>query len=196
MYINESRVLLILFDCNRCETNGFRILVNDEELHMFRHRAPPESINELYVSGRVKLFKLFYNHSTMIVPIRDIFWRQIGGHLRRVETCAAGVTWGIGYDGTAWAYTGGWGGSFLKGLEKNKTGINNMIDIQNFYVYENQRWNPLTGYKAQGLPTDRHMWSDVTGKHKRSKEHTKLLSMHWQWVSHPIKENSLLVIIH
>jgi len=26
------------------------------------------------------------------------------------------------------------------------------------------------------------MWSDVTGKHKRTREKTKLLSMHWQWV--------------
>lgn len=39
----------------------------------------------------------------------------MGGHLRKVETCSAGVTWGIGYDNTAWVYTGGWGGSFLKG---------------------------------------------------------------------------------
>jgi hypothetical protein len=44
-----------------------------------------------------------------------MFWRQMGGHLRRVETCSAGVTWGIGYDNTAWVYTGGWGGSFLRG---------------------------------------------------------------------------------
>ena len=45
----------------------------------------------------------------------EMFWRQMGGHLRKVETCSAGVTWGIGYDNTAWVYTGGWGGSFLKG---------------------------------------------------------------------------------
>ena len=44
-----------------------------------------------------------------------MFWRQMGGHLRRVETCSGGVTWGIGFDNTAWVYTGGWGGSFLKG---------------------------------------------------------------------------------
>lgn len=44
-----------------------------------------------------------------------MFWRQMGGHLRKVETCSSGVTWGIGYDNTAWVYTGGWGGTFLKG---------------------------------------------------------------------------------
>lgn len=45
-----------------------------------------------------------------------MFWRQIGGHLKKVETCSVGVTWGIGYDSTAWVYTGGWGGTFLKGI--------------------------------------------------------------------------------
>lgn len=119
----------------------------------------------------------------MIIPLRDIFWRQIGGHIRRVASCKAGVVWGIGCDNTAWVYTGGWGGCFLKGLEAGHGKINTMTDIHNYYIYENQRWNPLSGYTTTGLPTDRHMWSDVTGKHKRSKEHTKLLSMHWQWIS-------------
>lgn len=117
------------------------------------------------------------------MPLMDIFWRQMGGHLRRVETCSSGITWGIGYDNTAWVYTGGWGGAFMKGLDTSSTGINSMTDTHNYYIYENQRWNPLSGYTSTGLPTDRHMWSDITGKHKRSKEHTKLLSIHWQWIS-------------
>ena len=50
----------------------------------------------------------------IIEPI-SMFWRQMGGHLKKVETCSSGVTWGIGYDNTAWVYTGGWGGMFLKG---------------------------------------------------------------------------------
>lgn len=57
-----------------------------------------------------------------------------------------------------------------------------MTDTQDYLVYENQRWNPLTGYTSTGLPTDRYMWSDVTGKQKRTREHAKLLSMHWHWV--------------
>lgn len=117
------------------------------------------------------------------MPLVDIFWRQMGGHLRRVVTCRNGITWGIGYDNTAWVYTGGWGGAFMKGLDTSPSGINSMTDTHNYYIYENQRWNPLSGYTSTGLPTDRHMWSDITGKHKRSKEHTKLLSIHWQWVS-------------
>lgn len=58
-----------------------------------------------------------------------------------------------------------------------------MTDTQTYCVYENQRWNPLSGYTSTGLPTDRYMWSDVSGKHKRTREHTKLLSRHWHWVS-------------
>lgn len=61
-------------------------------------------------------------------------------------------------------------------------GINPMTDTQTYCVYENQRWNPLSGYTSTGLPTDRYMWSDITGKHKRTRDHTKLLSRHWHWV--------------
>lgn len=52
----------------------------------------------------------------VIIEPSLMFWRQIGGHLKKVETCSVGVTWGIGYDSTAWVYTGGWGGAFLKGI--------------------------------------------------------------------------------
>lgn len=69
-----------------------------------------------------------------------------------------------------------------------------MTDTQDYLVYENQRWNPLTGYTSTGLPTDRYMWSDVTGKHKRTREHAKLLSMHWHWVN--IKIDISVAILH
>lgn len=64
-----------------------------------------------------------------------------------------------------------------------------MVDTHNYHVYENQRWNPVTGYTAHGLPTDRYMWSDATGRHKCTREHTKLLSMHCHWVSERKKIN-------
>lgn len=122
-----------------------------------------------------------------IIPIRDMFWRQIGGHLKKVKTTKCGITWGIGYDNTAWIYTGGWGGTFLKGLDSSSSGVHPMSDIHTYYIYENQRWNPLSGYTDHGLPTDRNMWSDASGKQKRSKEHTKLMSMHWQWVRNSLE---------
>lgn len=167
----------------KSEAAGFRIFVDDKEFILWKHRGQkPETVTSLHCSGRVKLFKICYETTQVILPLNDLFWRQMGGHLRKVETCSAGVTWGIGYDHQLWVYTGGWGG-FLKGLENSTVGINNMSDISHYYIYENQRWNPISGFSTASLPTDRHLWSDVTGKHKRSKEFSKLLSMHWQFVS-------------
>lgn len=37
------------------------------------------------------------------------FWRQVPGHLRCVESNSLGLVWGIGWDGTAWVYTGRYG---------------------------------------------------------------------------------------
>ena len=48
---------------------------------------------------------------------------------------------------------------------------------------ENQRWNPLTGFTSKGLPTDRHCWSDRSGRTAMSKETVRLPSVHWQWSS-------------
>ena len=35
--------------------------------------------------------------------------------MRQVESCPAGVTWGVGHDGRLHVYTGGYGGAFFKG---------------------------------------------------------------------------------
>lgn len=115
----------------------------------------------------------------MIVPLRDMFWRQIGGHLRKVESSRCGVVWGIGFDNTLWIYTNSWGGPFIKDVTNDSNGINAITDIHKYYIYENQRWNPLSGYTAHGLE---NKWSDASGKHKRSKENSKLLNVRWQWV--------------
>ncbi|XP_053971353.1 tectonin beta-propeller repeat-containing protein isoform X1 [Hylaeus volcanicus] len=165
-----------------CEERGYRIFIDDSEFTFYSHRILPQSITHLRIKGLMTLCSILYKSLSVIIDPITMFWRQIGGHLKKVETCSVGVTWGIGYDSTAWVYTGGWGGLFLKGLDSN-TGINTMVDTHNYYVYENQRWNPLTGYTSHGLPTDRYMWSDASGRQKRTREHTKLLSMHWHWVS-------------
>jgi len=59
---------------------------------------------------------IYFIFIQVIIEPSGMFWRQIGGHLKKVETCSVGVTWGVGYDSTAWVYTGGWGGAFLKGI--------------------------------------------------------------------------------
>ena len=45
----------------------------------------------------------------------ELFWRPLGGHLRRVEVGPFGVVWGLGHDQTPWVYTGATGGGQLSG---------------------------------------------------------------------------------
>ncbi|XP_066141762.1 tectonin beta-propeller repeat-containing protein isoform X2 [Euwallacea fornicatus] len=161
--------------------DAFHIFVNDKDFTSFRHRLPPHSACILHLWGKMQPFKLIIKSPVIIVDPLELYWRQLGGHLRRVESCNAGVTWGIGYDHTAWVYSGGWTGGFLGALDS--TNAFSMTDSQDYRVYENQRWNPVTGYTSSGLPTDRHMWSDITGRQKRLKDQVKLLSSRWQWIS-------------
>uniref|UniRef100_A0A8C5KIV7 Tectonin beta-propeller repeat-containing protein 1 n=1 Tax=Jaculus jaculus TaxID=51337 RepID=A0A8C5KIV7_JACJA len=118
-----------------------------------------------------------------LLPCDQMFWRQMGGHLRMVEANSRGVVWGIGYDHTAWVYTGGYGGGCFQGLASSTSNIYPQSDVKSVYIYENQRWNPVTGYSSRGLPTDRYMWSDVTGLQECTKAGTKPPSLQWTWVS-------------
>lgn len=113
----------------------------------------------------------------------QMFWRPIGGHLRMVESSSCGVVWGIGYDHTAWVYTGGYGGGFMQGLDSSKNSLFPQSDTKCVYLFENQRWNPVTGYSSIGLPTDRYMWSDASGLQECTKTNTKPPSPQWSWVS-------------
>ncbi|KAH7950367.1 hypothetical protein HPB49_023143 [Dermacentor silvarum] len=56
-----------------------------------------------------------------------------------------------------------------------------MSDMKCVYIYENQRWNPISGFAPRGLLTDRYMWSDASGLVECTKEGTKLDSVHWHW---------------
>uniref|UniRef100_A0A1A8RK56 Tectonin beta-propeller repeat-containing protein 1 n=2 Tax=Nothobranchius rachovii TaxID=451742 RepID=A0A1A8RK56_9TELE len=116
-------------------------------------------------------------------PSDQMFWRQVGGHLRLVECNSLGVVWGLGYDHSAWVYTGGYGGGFFQGLASSTDNIYTQTDVKSVYIYENQRWNPVSGYTNRGLPTDRYMWSDVSGLHECTKTGTKPPSPQWTWVS-------------
>uniref|UniRef100_A0AAQ6ABJ5 Tectonin beta-propeller repeat-containing protein 1 n=1 Tax=Amphiprion ocellaris TaxID=80972 RepID=A0AAQ6ABJ5_AMPOC len=116
-------------------------------------------------------------------PCDQMFWRQVGGHLRVVECNSVGIVWGIGYDHTAWVHTGGYGGGFFQGLASSTDNIYTQTDVKSVYIYENQRWNPVTGYTNRGLPTDRYMWSDASGLHECTKTNTKPPSPQWTWVS-------------
>uniref|UniRef100_A0A8C1WWV2 Tectonin beta-propeller repeat-containing protein 1 n=1 Tax=Cyprinus carpio TaxID=7962 RepID=A0A8C1WWV2_CYPCA len=116
-------------------------------------------------------------------PCAQMFWRQVGGHLRIIESNSLGVVWGIGYDHTAWVHTGGYGGGFFQGLASSTDNIYTQTDVKSVYIYENQRWNPVTGYTNRGLPTDRYMWSNASGLKECTKNNTKPPSPNWTWVS-------------
>lgn len=114
----------------------------------------------------------------------DIYWRHLGGgHFRKVESCPAGVTWALGCNNTAWVYTGGHGGGVFKGVTGHNVRVGPMSDLKCVYIYENQRWNPISGFAPRGLLTDRYMWSDASGLQECTKEGTKLDSVHWHWVT-------------
>ncbi|XP_054891792.1 tectonin beta-propeller repeat-containing protein 1 [Poeciliopsis prolifica] len=108
-----------------------------------------------------------------------MFWRQIPGHLRCVESNSLGLVWGIGWDGTAWVYSG----SFGRQPSSANPEIHLQTDVRSVHVYENQRWNPMTGYTDKGLPTDRPMWSDESGLKECTKGSTHPPTPQWSWVS-------------
>ena len=122
------------------------------------------------------MVKLTHTAIQSIQPAHSLYWRGLGGgHLLQVESCPGGVTWGVGYDSTAWCYTGGWGGGGQPGGQDTHT----LTDQKYFYIYENQRWNPLTGFTSAGLPTDRPCWSDRSGRHPAAKDSVRLPSGGW-----------------
>lgn len=112
---NELRESKLLFSPGKefeliikSEPAGFRITVNGEDLTVFKHRSQkPETVVSMHCSGRVKLFKVRYETTDVILSQNELYWRQMGGHLRKIETCSGGITWGISYDHNLWCYTKG-----------------------------------------------------------------------------------------
>ncbi|XP_071962416.1 tectonin beta-propeller repeat-containing protein 1-like isoform X2 [Antedon mediterranea] len=145
--------------------------------------GPPSNRAAWFVSCRGDVFV----HETMsdieVAPSNRMFWRQIGGHMAIVESCAAGVVWAIGMDHTPWVYTGGYGGGIFKGIDSSTVGINTQTDTKNIYIYENQRWNPIEGFSYRGFPTDRYTWSNESGRQDCSKDKVNPPSQHWNWIT-------------
>lgn len=170
------------------EAAHIKISINGCLYAKFKHRMRPEDITHLRLYGDIEPQKLEYRSKTVIIPPKEMYWRILGGgHMLKVESTTVNhglIMWALSYDSRPWVYTNGWGGAHFKGIDSSKSDLLNQVeDSRYYYVYENQRWNPLTGFTSHGLPTDRHNWSDRSGKLALSKEAIKLPSIHWQWTS-------------
>ncbi|XP_063601090.1 tectonin beta-propeller repeat-containing protein 1-like [Penaeus indicus] len=165
-----------------CDDKDFKISVNDKFWYSFNHRLSAADITHVVIRGSITVDSVTYNHGAGERQLNEWYWRGLGGHCLRVESGAGGVTWAISHDYHVYTYTGATGGGLYKG-SSNDSDVNIMSDVRHMYVWENQRWNPVTGFTHRGLPTDRHTWSDQTGRHHRTQEGTKLPSRHWSWMS-------------
>ncbi|KMQ88829.1 tectonin beta-propeller repeat-containing [Lasius niger] len=137
-----------------CEERGYKIYINGSEYIFYSHRISPQSITHLRIKGLLTLCSITYKSTFVIIEPSTMFWRQIGGHLKKVETCSVGVTWGIGYDSTAWVYTGGWGGTFLKVLF-----FCSMVSTENTDIFKISDW--IVDFHTPG-GVDRDGWQYAT----------------------------------
>ncbi|XP_076056514.1 tectonin beta-propeller repeat-containing protein 1-like isoform X2 [Oratosquilla oratoria] len=166
-----------------CDDDDFKISLNDKLWCNFEHRMTPYTITHVTIVGDVIPESLTYNYGAGERWLSEWYWRGIGGHVGRVEGGMVGVTWAISNDLHAYTFTGATHGGLYKGTHTSEEGVHTMSDIRRMYVWENQRWNPLTGFTHRGLPTDRYTWSDQSGRQQRTKEAMRLPSRHWTWTS-------------
>ena len=76
-------------------------------------------------------FSIFVDFKSL--PAYNIYWRQVGGHMAKV-------------DGKPWCFSRGFGGGFFPSHLSSAQGVFEQSDEDTFYTYENQRWNPVEGY--------------------------------------------------
>ena len=97
----------------------------------------------------------------------DSKWREfdyLGLEFKRVSA-ARNVVWAVGADHQVYVYV---------------YGIEVPIRVKEV-CYENERWNPMTGFGDKLLPTDRPHFSDVTGTQEREREMVEVPGLAWVW---------------
>ncbi|XP_074638903.1 tectonin beta-propeller repeat-containing protein 1-like isoform X3 [Acropora palmata] len=148
-------------------------------VHKCEGGASPNAIWATSLWGDVFFCEIPVLESEIQPP--QLFWRQVGGHMSKVESGAAGVVWGLSFDSVPYCYSGGYGGGIFTTLAGSSDRIHQQEDYEWHYVYENQRWNPLDGFSERRLPSDRRNWSDENGVYELSREGYILPSSQWQW---------------
>lgn len=104
----------------------------------------------------------------------------------RVAAGREGVTWALSNDCHVYTNTGGRGGGPYKalgGLTSHGL-VHPESDVVHDYLWENQRWNPVTGLSVRGLPTDQPAWTQLSRPLlPMTREEIRLPSRHWTWTS-------------
>uniref|UniRef100_A0A665W0J0 Tectonin beta-propeller repeat-containing protein 1 n=1 Tax=Echeneis naucrates TaxID=173247 RepID=A0A665W0J0_ECHNA len=118
------------------------------------------------------------------MPCDVMFWRQVPGHLRCVESNSLGLVWGIGWDGTAWVYSGRHGQEPASvGTFPPLTLFNQVFAVEFHHFLPDCLTETFLAHLSRGLPTDRPMWSDESGLKECTKGNTHPPSPQWSWVS-------------
>ena len=145
----RRKALIISMDSEK-EANEWILLICVETAKVrqpHKRKAPSkDSIWVTNVSGDV----FYCSPSTSEdFALDTMFWLQVGGHMKKVTAGVEGIVWGIGFDGKAYAYSGGEGGGILQGHEFSQDEIYEQEDSEEVFIYENQRWNPIQGFSER-----------------------------------------------
>ncbi|XP_021947922.1 tectonin beta-propeller repeat-containing protein isoform X2 [Folsomia candida] len=145
----------------------------------FKHRVSPKCICNLFVYGDINVSSARYDPKLGESYDLEFVTQQLPGHFYKVEAGSNGSAWAIGYDLKVWCFTGS-----SKQQKVDGTSLGVVTDEHTYYCYENQRWNPATGFSGNVmLPTDRHGWTDESGRIRMEKLDIRLPSNRWAWVA-------------
>ncbi|CAL8138024.1 unnamed protein product [Orchesella dallaii] len=169
----------ILFQCS--ETHFITIVTKKHKfVFAFKHRILPRNITTFTAVGDVTVNSIRYDPANPEdVERLEFISNPIPGHFWKLTAASNGMVWTLSYDMAVWVYLL----NSKKSLKLESNVIGPIHDEKVFHTYENQRWNPISSFTSHGLPTDRHSWTDETGRIKLEKEDIKLPSNKWNWVT-------------
>ena len=175
----------ILFQCTDTQLmTTVTTATNSKTKYIFsyKHRMLPRLISIFTAVGDVSVSSIRYDPTNPEDADRlEFVSNPIPGHFRKVAVGSNGVVWTLTCDMTVWVYL--LDSKKTLRLEGQAHNLQSCWDEKTFYTYENQRWNPISGFTSHGLPTDRQNWTDETGRVKLEKDDIKLPSNQWNWVT-------------
>lgn len=116
---------------------------------MVKSPPPPHTVCRYLVSVCVLTMMWLMSGASAVRCYR--FWRQVPGHLRCVESNSLGLVWGIGWDGTAWVYSGRCGQQPIPGkpAHKFKITFRNRLTLQNMWTSFTENTKHLMAFNVR-----------------------------------------------